>query len=142
MQELRRTLKRFGRSESQIERRLRFMEATFPQACVHVSSALVNAVPNLSDPGDRHVIAAAIAIRADVIVTFNLRHFPSSILGARGIAVRSPDAFLVDRFRANPLRLLEILNLQAGDIRQSRSEIVEGLRAGLPEFVRLVEKGK
>lgn len=31
-------------------------------------------------PGDRHVLAAAVRAGADSIVTFNLKHFPSSAL--------------------------------------------------------------
>ena len=34
----------------------------------------------LPDPNDRHVLAAAIVARADVIVTCNLRHFPEAAL--------------------------------------------------------------
>jgi hypothetical protein len=140
--ELSRTLKKFGRSESQIERRLRFMEVTFPKACLQVSTRDLNVVPDIPDPGDRHVIAAAIKGRADVIVTFNLRHFPPSMLASRGIVARSPDTFLVDLFRANPLRMLEILDQQGEDIRQTRSAVIDGLRPVLPEFVALVGKGR
>jgi predicted nucleic acid-binding protein len=140
--ELRRTLKKFGRSQLQIDRRLQRMEATFPEACVHVSDALLSNIPEIPDPGDRHVIAAAVAGRADVIVTFNLRHFPSSILGAKGIAVRSPDVFLVELFRRSPAQLVEILDWQAIDIRQPKRALLDALRVGLPAFVGLVEKEK
>lgn len=39
----------------------------------------------LPDMDDRHVLAAAIQARADVIVTFNLRHFPADALAAQGL---------------------------------------------------------
>jgi hypothetical protein len=140
--EVSRTLKKFGRSEGQIERRLSFMEASFPEASVYVPMALLNAVPDIPDPGDWHVIAAAIQGEADLIVTFNLRHFPSSLLARVGIEVCSPDAFLVDLFHSNPQRLLDILDTQAEHIRQSRSAVLERPRTELQEFAALVEKWK
>jgi hypothetical protein len=48
----------------------------------------------LPDPGDRHVLAAAIRGRADVIVTFNLNDFPSAALAPYDIEAQHPDDFL------------------------------------------------
>ena len=48
----------------------------------------------LPDPDDRHVLAAAIRGRADVIVTNNLKHFPKSVLSKFGIEVQHPDEFV------------------------------------------------
>lgn len=47
------------------------------------------------DPGDRHVVAAAVAAGADAIVTINVRHFPAAALNPVGIAVLTP-GFLLD----------------------------------------------
>jgi predicted nucleic acid-binding protein len=49
----------------------------------------------LPDPGDVHVLAAAMAARADCIVTANLRDFPASTLGPLKIEAIHPDAFIV-----------------------------------------------
>ena len=46
---------------------------------------------DLSDPDDRHVLAAAIVGRCDVIVTCNLRDFPEAAVASYGIAVQHPD---------------------------------------------------
>lgn len=49
----------------------------------------------LPDPDDRHVLAAAIRGHADVIVTMNLRDFPSDAVGSFGIEVQHPDEFVL-----------------------------------------------
>ena len=48
----------------------------------------------LPDPDDRHVLAAAIAARADVIVTLNLKHFPADALAPCSIEAHHPDIFM------------------------------------------------
>ncbi len=50
----------------------------------------------LPDPDDRHVLAAAIRGRADVIVTYNLRHFPETVLSGYGIEAQHPDEFVTN----------------------------------------------
>lgn len=49
---------------------------------------------DLPDPGDRHVLAAAIRCGADAIVTTNLKDFPASILSQYGIDALHPDDFI------------------------------------------------
>jgi hypothetical protein len=48
----------------------------------------------LPDQDDRHVLAAAIVARADVIVTCNLRDFPAETLDRYGIEAQHPDEFV------------------------------------------------
>lgn len=67
----------------------------------HASDALVSGFEDLieglhlPDPNDRHVLAAAIRGKADVIVTANLRDFPANVLGQFGIEPQHPDAFIL-----------------------------------------------
>lgn len=66
-----------------------------PEADVTTYRPLVNDL-KLPDPGDRHVLAAAIAGRAPVIVTWNLKDFPPQDLQPYGVTSQSPDDFLSD----------------------------------------------
>jgi PIN domain len=49
---------------------------------------------SLPDEDDRHVLAAALACVAEVIVTFNTVDFPPSVLAPFGVAALVPDAFV------------------------------------------------
>jgi predicted nucleic acid-binding protein len=51
---------------------------------------------NLPDPNDRHVLAAAITAKANRIVTFNLKDFPTRILEPHGIQAQHPDEFICE----------------------------------------------
>jgi predicted nucleic acid-binding protein len=135
--EVRRTLKKFGRSASQIEHRMQSMQIFFPNACKAIPASLLADVPEIPDSGDRHVVAAAMQSNAQMIVTFNIRHFPRHVLEPLGITVYSPDEFLVGLFRRNPDEIVNVLDQQAKAIGQSRSSVLERLKAGLPEFVAL-----
>jgi predicted nucleic acid-binding protein len=55
-------------------------------------------VVSLPDPDDRHVLAAAIKSRAQVIVTSNVRDFPESALESWNVEAKTPDEFLLDQF--------------------------------------------
>lgn len=56
----------------------------------------------LPDPDDRHVMAAAIVGRCDVIVTQNLKDFPGQALAAYGIEAQHPDEFLSNHLNLAP----------------------------------------
>lgn len=51
----------------------------------------------LPDPGDRHVLAAAIKCGAQVIVTNNIKHFPQAHLDQWAIEAKRPDDFVMDQ---------------------------------------------
>lgn len=57
---------------------------------------LINGL-DLPDPDDRHVLAAAIKARAQVIVTSNLKDFPAECLARWDIEAKSPDEFVSDQ---------------------------------------------
>lgn len=49
---------------------------------------------DLPDAGDRHVLAAAIEAKADLILTWNLRDFPDALLSLHGVRAATPDELL------------------------------------------------
>ncbi len=57
-------------------------------------------IPNLTlpDTNDRHVLAAAIHCKAQIIVTFNLKDFPQSELAPHGVTAQHLDDFAADLF--------------------------------------------
>lgn len=78
----------------------------------HVRDCLVEGydhiVPTLDlpDADDRHVLAAAIQAHAEVIVTFNLKDFPATLLEKYGLEAQHPDDFIQDLIDLNPALVL------------------------------------
>lgn len=56
----------------------------------------------LPDPGDRHVVAAAVGVGAAVIVTRNVRDFPEAALSPLGLEAHTPDQVLCDLLDEHP----------------------------------------
>lgn len=71
----------------------------------------------LPDPGDRHVLAAAIEADADVIVTSNVRDFPPAVLAEHGIAARLPDDFALEVLLDDPDAFLSAARGQRAELR-------------------------
>src|SRR5690606_37773819 len=62
---------------------------------------------DLPDPGDRHVLAAAIAGGCDLIVTHNMKYFPGTVLAQYGIEARNPDDFMLNLLDLAPNRFCD-----------------------------------
>ncbi|MBL8453147.1 MAG: PIN domain-containing protein [Zoogloea sp.] len=60
----------------------------------------------LPDPGDTHVLAAAIAGHADCIVTANLKDFPSKLIAPYGIEIVDPDRFIINQWDLDPIQAI------------------------------------
>jgi PIN domain len=82
------------------------MNESVPDALVTDFEHLIPSL-ELPDLDDRHVFAAAITANANIIVTFNLKDFPASILHRHGIVAKHPDVFLSDLIEQNPEQVLE-----------------------------------
>lgn len=62
----------------------------------------------LPDPADTHVLAAAIAGSADMILTLNAKDFPRNVLAEEGLSRSDPDAFLHGIWQAQPDLVAEV----------------------------------
>ena len=113
---------------ARLERTRRLMDA-------HVHDVLVTGfedlVPTLElpDPGDRHVLAAAIRAEADIIVTANLKDFPASSLAPHGLEAEHPDAFLARLCGRWPARFVEAFHRVRSRLRHPPLSADEHLRA-------------
>ena len=85
-----------------LERRRLQMDTETREALVSGYENIIDGLC-LPDDGDRHVLAAAIHGGCDLIVTKNLKHFPSDALSAHGIETQHPDTFLMEHLGRFPL---------------------------------------
>jgi len=104
---------------------------------------LIEAV-ELPDPDDRHVVAAAVRARAQVIVTFNLDDFPAAALARWDVEAKHPDDFLVDQFHLDALEVHKAVRAVA-DSRHNppgtADDVLDGLeRQGLPQTAALLRR--
>lgn len=94
--ELRRACLGRGQRADYIERVVREMRRSFPEAGISSFEHYEFAFDALPDADDRHVVAAAIKCNAATIVTWNLRDFPESSLAPLGTQAIAPDDFIAD----------------------------------------------
>jgi predicted nucleic acid-binding protein len=80
-------------TQQQLDRTRTLMDTHVRDALVDHFEDLIEGL-HLPDPADRHVLAAAIQGRADIIVTRNLSDFPPEVLGPFGIEAWHPDDFI------------------------------------------------
>ena len=99
----------------------------------------------LSDPDDVHVLAAAIAGRAGVLLTLNVQDFPTRVLARHGIVRRDPDGFLHEIWAAHPAAVAGVARAV-----QARAEALSGAdwpmrrllkKAGLPRLGKALAEG-
>ncbi|MCY3798584.1 MAG: PIN domain-containing protein [Chloroflexi bacterium] len=87
---------------AKLERTRELMDIAIPSATVDGYEHLIESIPLQRDKGDRHVVAAAIVGRCDVIVTKNLSHFPDDVLKRFDLEAQDPDDFLAHHLDLEP----------------------------------------
>jgi len=89
------------RDRAFLERTRNLMDQNIRDCLVSGYEAFIPQI-ELPDPDDRHVLAAAIVGRCDMIVTQNLRHFPEAALAPYAIEAQHPDVFLCNQLDLAP----------------------------------------
>ncbi len=97
-----------------------------------------------SDPDDHAHAAAAVARAPATIVTHNVADFPLKAMAAHGVAVKKPDAYLVDLCVAHANEISEVIVQMAADrARPSMTpgDVLDALaRAGVGRFARTIRE--
>lgn len=134
--ELAKNLVKNGEDPSLVDKRISTMEKYFADAMV---SGYENLVPSMTnDEKDRHVLAAAVRGGADVLVTFNMKDFPTYSIAPFDIEVAYPDDFLLDQldlYYAPTLRaLVELVDGYGSPSMTVDDFLIAMTRAGVPRF--------
>ena len=111
---------------AQLERTRNLMDAHARDALVENFEDLIDGLI-LPDPDDRHVLAAAIRGRADVIVTLNLSDFPADALRPYGIEAQHPDEFILHLFDLAPARVVAAAHEHRASLRNPPKTAAEYL---------------
>ena len=136
------------RSDLTVEKLARTRELmcqAVPDCLVTGYESLIDGI-ELPDPDDRHVLAVAIRSGSQVIVTENLRDFPTEALEPYGIEAQSPDIFLLHLIDLSPTAVAAVIERQAADLTNppmSVAEVLEHLASsGLPRSIAALRWSK
>ena len=108
------------------------LRSVFPESLIHGFDHLIGECTN--DAKDRHVLACAIHSKAEVILTFNLRDFPSESLSRWGITAKHPQEYLLMLFRLEPLQMMHHLGIGAGKRGRSLEDHLIDIGRFVPAF--------
>lgn len=109
-----------------LPRTIELMNQAVPDSLVTGHDVLINSL-TLPDPDDRHVLAAAIRAGAQLIVTFNLKDFPSQHLAPFGVEAVHPDDFVAQQFDLNEGRILAAVKSHRAALRNPPRSVDEYL---------------
>lgn len=119
------------------------MNAAFDDALVKGWEPLENGI-ELPDPNDRHVAAAALRGRADMIVTQNIKDFPADIMRSLGLQAIRPDDFLLDQFELDQVSTVRVIVEQSSAMVNppvSPDELLTRLaKGGVPKFAQAIRE--
>lgn len=126
--------RRVDLNSSAVARRIEHLNRALPDALVRVPPSLIEAMP--INEKDRHVLALAVHVGAQAVVTNNLRDFPLGLLAEFGIDALSPDAFTLAQIDVDREAVAACINVMAARRRNppmTSREVVDTLSRVLPE---------
>jgi predicted nucleic acid-binding protein len=136
LEEWRRAVSRDGAdAAAQVAAEIAMARIACPDATIPVPDELTETL-SLPDPNDRHVLAAAIAGQADVLLTRNMRDFPPRALARHGISPRHPDNLFLELWTAQPDAVAGIAEPVVASIGQAAGMVPRAVlkRAGMPRL--------
>jgi len=127
--------KRFPNTpDEKLDAQQALMTEHFPDAEIIGYQPFIEGI-KLPDPGDRHVLAAAVVGRCAGIITSNVRHFPANLVDPLGIEIIHPDEFIVNIIDLHPSRAVAACKGHRAAMTQTSPSPIEFLekfeRAGL-----------
>jgi predicted nucleic acid-binding protein len=145
LEEWARAAARLGPAHEEVARgEIAALAGAWPRASVTPDPDTEAAI-HLPDPADSHVLAAAIAGDANILVTLNLRDFPRRTLALDGILPQHPDPWLLSLHDAAPQAVAaSVATVRAEAERLSgQPQPLRPLlrRAGLPRLGKRLEPG-
>lgn len=117
-----------------VARRIDYLNRALPDALAAIPDSLIEAMP-INDK-DRHVLALAVHVGAQVVVTDNLKDFPPEQLAEFGVEALSPDAFTLAQIDLDREAVAACIQTMAARRRHppmTAGEVVEALSRFLPE---------
>jgi hypothetical protein len=129
---------RFGKTPEKALYRETARREFFSEAMVRNYEPLIAKMKN--HPKDRHVLAAAVACRADYLVIFNLKDFPPAAVHKYKNAVIGPSTFLTQLAVLNRAVVEQRLGDQAAAIGMSINDLLDRLAGSVPGFVSLLRQ--
>ncbi|MCC5942732.1 MAG: PIN domain-containing protein [Balneolaceae bacterium] len=110
----------------------------FPEAFITGYEELIPLMTN--DEKDRHVLAAAVREKLDIIITFNLKDFKPENLKKWGIRALHPQDYLLTLYSMNPQVVIMKLNQIARKKEEELEDTIIQFGKVLPAFsTRLLE---
>lgn len=122
-----------------VDYRIERMNLALPAALDDAPEPLIASMPIAEH--DRHVLALAVHVDADSVVTFNLRDFPSEQCEPYGVEAVDPDAFTAAIVDTDAAAVKLVLAEIAGRRRRPAmavDDLLDRLAATLPSFVERV----